>query len=227
MNRPEEHGSRASSLWILLAYRRFCQYIYGSGAIYYDSVSWLISFGQWNRWRCISLDFLPQGQVLELGHGTGGLQLELARSGHQTFGLEYSAEMTQLCREKCLAKGVETSKVRGDGQSLPFAPKVFDGIVATFPEQYIAGLECLKECRRVINDQGDSKMIIIGRWLELELPILKSIFPVFYRPLNGGEVAEFEQNAKTAGWDMQLVAVKSSFVCHHVIVLSPIKKDEE
>ena len=218
---PREH-LRASCGWILRLYRQFCQFIYGPGSIFYDTVSQLISLGQWNRWRKLALDHLPQGRVLELGFGTGWLQMELAKSGRVTYGLEYSADMVKQCQKMSCREAFLSHRVRGDGQCLPFANAVFQGIVATFPEQYIATEACLRECRRVMASQPDAKMVIVGRWLELEIPLLKKLFPVFYRPLNLAEVEEFKKRASQCHLQMELLPVKCGYVRHYIILLTAL-----
>ena len=211
---------RASYSWILKLYSQFCQFIYGPGSAFYDTVSQLISFGQWNRWRKLSLEHLPQGRVLELGFGTGWLQMELAKSGRVTYGLEYSAAMVKQCQKMSRREAFFSHRVRGDGQCLPFANAIFQGIVATFPEQYIATEACLRECRRVMASHPDAKMVIVGRWLELDLPLLRKLFPVFYRPLNLGEVEEFRKLASQCHWQMELRPVQCGYVRHYIILLS-------
>jgi hypothetical protein len=224
LSRPKPNSApplRASHRWILDSYKAFCQFIYGPGATIYDLISSLVSLGQWHTWRKLSLDLLPQGRILELGFGTGWLQMELAKSGRLTYGLEYSSDMVKKCHQLSLRQKFTSHRVQGDGQHLPFAQASFNGIVATFPEQYIASLDCLRECRRVITLNPSSQMIVVGRWLELDLPILKQIFPVFYRPLNLLEVEDFRQMAEESGWKMELRPLKCGHVLHYIILLSP------
>jgi SAM-dependent methyltransferase len=73
--------------------------------------------------------------VLDVGCGTGATTLAVARAigphGRAT-GLDVSAPMLALARERALEEGVATEFVRADAQTHAFAPASFDTIVSRF-----------------------------------------------------------------------------------------------
>ena len=58
-----------------------------------------------------------RGPVLELACGTGRLTLALARAGIDVTGLDISAPMLALAREKAAKEGLKAALVRGDVRS--------------------------------------------------------------------------------------------------------------
>jgi ubiquinone/menaquinone biosynthesis C-methylase UbiE len=132
---------------------------YNEGAWTYDVVAALISRGHWARWI---LAVLPQlrGRVLELGCGTGWLQVALAAdpaAGH--VGLDLSPAMLRLPRRRLRRQRRGGLLVRSRGQQLPFSGASFDTVVATFPADYILHPATLAEARRVLRRQG--RLIIV------------------------------------------------------------------
>ena len=98
----------------------------------------------------IEFELLKGKKVLELGFGTGVLQVELAQSKYETYGLEYSKAMQKLTQQKLNEANLKTDRVQGDGRCSALPRWRFDHIVATFPEQYLHEEVTLKECCRVL-----------------------------------------------------------------------------
>src|SRR5262249_21686737 len=75
---------------------------------------------------------LPAGQAaLDLGCGTGGDALELARHGLQVVGLDYSCEAVAHACEKSRALRVPPTFVCADmAAPLPFADRCFDVVMS-------------------------------------------------------------------------------------------------
>jgi ubiquinone/menaquinone biosynthesis C-methylase UbiE len=180
----------------------------------------MVSFGQWESWRRIVIDHVDGGTVLELGTGNGALQGPLRAQASSVLGLELSPQMLKTAKDNSLGHDHKQALVRADGCCLPFQSASVDVIVATFPEQYIATVVCLGECRRVLKDNEGAKVVIVGRWLELNRSIFTWLSPVFYRPLDRDEVDHFAENARLAGLEMQLQVKRMGWVTHHVIVLN-------
>jgi SAM-dependent methyltransferase len=61
------------------------------------------------------------GPVLELGCGTGRLVVMLARAGYRVTGVDLSAEMLRICRDKAEAAGIsgQVTLVHGDYAEAP------------------------------------------------------------------------------------------------------------
>jgi len=175
---PEK--DRATHPIIYRLYRRFCRGIYGWAAPCYDLVADLVSGGQWDSWLRLVGNEVKGGRILELGFGTGRLQVVLAdRADCQVHGLELSREMHAQCSRRMNRHGKASRRVVGDGTLLPYAGGAFDMVVATFPEEYIVHPSALRELHRVLAPGG--KALLMGRWISLRSPWLAKCFPVFYR----------------------------------------------
>lgn len=147
------------SRFLLWAFRL----LYHQLAFAYDLVAFLVSGGKWRRWVIKSSRFLIGQPILELGFGTGHLQVELIRRGIKIFGLDESAQMCRVASRR-LSKiyqkeGLPFGLTRGKAQTLPFANGIFMSIVATFPSPYILEASTIEECWRVLSPQG--RLIIL------------------------------------------------------------------
>lgn len=209
------------SSWIYRSYRSFCNIIYGPFAIFYNLTSYVVSLGQWNKWRRLSLDFVKGENVLELGFGTGALQLDLIEAGYRVYGLEYSRDMHRITNT-CLGDLKDKStRVVADGMKIPFANESVENIIATFPEQYIVDEKTLKECFRILKSDG-GRLIIVGRWIELKSKLLQMLFPVFYSKTPESEVEKLRAKMKHVGLDMKVMVRPMGFVTHKVIVAEKV-----
>lgn len=136
--------------------------LYNELAFTYDSVSWVVSLGEWRCWQQAVFEFLPppdHGLVLELAHGTGNLQLDLAQRGFQSTGLDLSAAMGQIASRKLKARSYDMRLVRGSGRALAFADGAYSTIVSTFPSGFILHPDTLLEICRLL-DQGGRLIIV-------------------------------------------------------------------
>ncbi|MFW5692399.1 MAG: methyltransferase domain-containing protein [Chloroflexota bacterium] len=140
--------------------------LYNEMAFTYDTVSRLVSLGQWRGWQRSALQMLPpqarDGVVLELAHGTGDLQLDLKSAGYRTIGFDLSAQMGRIARRKLIQHGWEPRLVRGMAQSLPFADAQFPAIVCTFPSPFIFEQATLDELARVLHPAGRLVIVLSG-----------------------------------------------------------------
>lgn len=129
--------------------------LYHPLAFTYDAVSWLVSLGAWREWqRGGMLRLLADGRVLDLAHGTGNLQLDLANAGRWAAGADFSRQMGAIARRKLMTAGRPVRLVRSRAQALPFADGSFSGIISTFPTDFIVAPETLRECWRVLAADG-------------------------------------------------------------------------
>src|SRR5262245_38583535 len=96
----------------------------------YDAVAAAVSRGRWAAWGRAALPYL-HGHTLELGPGTGALQLALAKqAAGVSFGLDASAQMLVRTKRRLRHAGQPIRLVRALAQSLPFPLAAFDSIVA-------------------------------------------------------------------------------------------------
>ncbi len=131
--------------------------LYHEMAFTYDTVSYVVSLGQWRCWQRAALEYLPapdSGTILEIAHGTGNLQLDFHEAGYKTIAYDYSAEMGKIASAKLARNGIQADFARGKAQELPFADERFAAIVTTFPTNFITQPETLREAYRVLKANG-------------------------------------------------------------------------
>ena len=93
-------------------------------AFTYDTVSWIVSLGQWRDWQRAALRHLhtpPGATILELAHGTGNFEIDLRRAGYHTVALDLSRAMSGIARRKIRRWGLRppAGACRGAGAPLP------------------------------------------------------------------------------------------------------------
>jgi SAM-dependent methyltransferase len=182
-----DSSSKRCDILIKMLIRRLyawaCERLYAELAGYYNLISWLVSFGQWDRWRRLALDQLQGTRVLELGVGTGELLPHLAVRSALTVGLDLSPAMHQQARRKLVAVGLSLPLVQAQAQALPFVDGSFDTIVATFPAPYILEPSTLSECARILappTRTGAGRLVIVGLWVTTADPGWERWLPLFY-----------------------------------------------
>lgn len=172
-----------TNLMVRRLYAWACERLYAELAGYYNLISWLVSFGQWDHWRRLALDHLQGVRVLELGFGTGELLPHLAARTALTVGLDLSPAMHKEARRKLSTIGLTLPLVQAQAQSMPFADHSFDTIVATFPAPYILASSTLAECVRVLapaSSVGVGRLVIVGLWVTTTNPLWERFLPLFY-----------------------------------------------
>jgi len=141
--------------------------LYTRLAFSYDLVAAAVSFGQWRAWARCAIPFLRGRRILDLAHGPGHLQLELRRLGYAAAGVDLSAQMGALARERLRRSGFDPRLARAAAGRLPFADGAFDTVVSTFPASFILAADTLAEARRVLAPGGALIVVpsvhIIGR----------------------------------------------------------------
>lgn len=147
----------------------------------YDLMNRLMSAGQDVRWRSITvaaLRSLPPGPLLDIGTGTGDLAIVLRarHAGRDVIGVDLSAGMLALAREKRAAAGL----LRGDTLRLPFPDATFAGAATAFTLRNVADLDAaLREIRRVLKPGAPFACLEITR----PLGLLAGPFTVYFRHL--------------------------------------------
>lgn len=136
----------------------FFNLLYNELAWSYDLVSVVVSMGQWRSWQRAALRYLPAGDVLEVGHGTGSLLLDLARGGYQPVGLDLSPPMGTLAQRKLRrALGDRAAAIpllRASVYALPLAQDTLPSLLSTFPTDYIRQPAAINEFYRVLAPGG-------------------------------------------------------------------------
>ncbi len=139
--------------------------LYNELAWTYDLVSWVASLGQWRSWQQTSISYLDgahEGWVLELAHGTGDLQIDLARSGILSIGLDLSAHMGRITRRKMHGDSLPHRLVQANAMKLPFQADTFSALISTFPTEFIVHPHTLGEVYRVLRPDGRLVVVPIG-----------------------------------------------------------------
>lgn len=111
------------------------------------------------------LDLGPGDQLMDLGAGTGWPGLYLAEaSGCDLFLTDLPHEGLVIAAERATSDGLPGAvhMVVADGQSLPCRDKTFDAlthsdVLCCLPDK----LEVLRECRRIIRDDGQMVFSVI------------------------------------------------------------------
>jgi ubiquinone/menaquinone biosynthesis C-methylase UbiE len=151
--------------------RFFFKHLYTTIAWTYDAVAWIVSLGQWSDWQNAGLQAMPEGSILELGHGPGHLLVAAGCTGRIAYGVDSSAQMSRLAARRVLQEGFDIRLARARAQELPFASAVFDGIISTFPSEYIMDPASLAEASRVMKPGAKLVLVLVGistgrTWLE-------------------------------------------------------------
>jgi ubiquinone/menaquinone biosynthesis C-methylase UbiE len=161
---------------LLFITEKFLTLLYHPLAIFYDLVAWIVSGGRWHSWILTALPYIRGSKVLELGYGTGHLQAALIESGHFTFGLDESRQMSRIAKARIM-RAIEKGSMNqysewlpfprlacGKTQNLPYPANVFSTIVATFPTSYIFDPSTLQEIYRTL--QKDGQLVVIpNAWI--------------------------------------------------------------
>ncbi len=107
------------------------------------------------RYALDALDLQPDQRVLQIGIGTGGAHLALARavgSGGRIVGLDLSRTMLELTRRTS-----DTSLCEGDAVALPFAARSFDRLFCAYVLDLLPAADlphALAEFARVLRPDG-------------------------------------------------------------------------
>jgi ubiquinone/menaquinone biosynthesis C-methylase UbiE len=157
--------STPATLYVRLIRWVFARF-YQEFAWTYDGVAALVSSGQWRDWTLTALEFV-RGATLELGCGTGHVQLALAQRHIGFFaGLDRSPQMIRRTRRRLAQSGFHTPLVHADARALPFVSESFDTIIATFPSEYIAEDATIAEVRRVLRPGGTIAIALWARFAD-------------------------------------------------------------
>jgi len=137
---------------------RYVQGMFARIARRYDLMNRLMTAGQDVRWRrqVIRLAALPpQGQLLDLGAGTGDLAQEAVRQslGCRAIAADFTLEMMRVGQKRPGGSNLHWSGA--DALNLPFREAAFDAVVSGFLLRNVSDLpQALREQLRVLKPGG-------------------------------------------------------------------------
>jgi ubiquinone/menaquinone biosynthesis C-methylase UbiE len=191
--------------------------LYHEFAWAYDLASWLVSLGQWSRWRGMALDYATGPRVLEIGFGTGELLAEMAGRGLAGVGLELSPAMHRVAAWKLARRGWAVPRVQAGSQAMPFADGRFDSIVSTFPSAYVLDPATHGEIARLLrppdgeNGREGGRLVVVGLAVRVDRPLLRLLSWALFG--GGGSsvplMARFVRLAEEAGLRVEVEEVES------------------
>jgi len=120
----------------------------------YDRLNTILSFGRDDAWRKRAIAFLPPGNVVDLGGGTG--------AANELFG---DRRVIALDPEpQMLALNPAAERVVGIGEALPFADRSIDGVFSAFVFRNLTSVpHTLDEIYRVLRPGGVAAIVDLGR----------------------------------------------------------------
>lgn len=216
---------------MLGAFRRLAfRLLYNEFAFTYDSVSRIVSLGQWRCWQRSLFRFLgpPMAErVLELAHGTGDLQVDLLQAGYRTVALDLSPFMGRISQGKLRRKRLQTPILRADVRHLPLKSSSCPTIVCSFPTSFVFQAEMLAELKRVLASDGRAAFVLTGQ-LRGRGP-LKALIRGLYR-VSGQANQLLDDGCIRAlfgehGFDAQIEAVECDGSRAQVVLLSTMPED--
>jgi ubiquinone/menaquinone biosynthesis C-methylase UbiE len=128
---------------------------------FYDSLTQLLSIGQWEKWENRLFEDLTGKRILEIGCSAGGLLLRMAKKGYKVTGIEMKSGMAYEARRRIKKSGFEIDILTQSVYHLPFKDETFDCIVMTFVLAEIDQLDkAISEWKRILKKGG--KIIVIA-----------------------------------------------------------------
>ena len=150
----------------------------------YDRMNHGMSLGIDRLWRRRFVRHLgrtlPSGAVvLDLACGTGDLTKALAMKGYTVTGLDISAEMMEVGKDKCRDLDPQPNFILGSAERIPFGDCTFDAVTIAFGlRNFDHRAECLNEIRRVLKPGG--RLAILEFALPRN-PLLRSLYLFYFK----------------------------------------------
>ncbi len=161
----------------------------------YDFINDLQSFGLHRRWknRLVQMaDVQADARALDVCCGTGDIAQRLTRAGAQVIGLDFSAPMLEVARQRNTQHAGSVSPpefLQGDAMKLPFTDATFDIVTVGYGLRNLSRWETgLAEMLRVAKPGGRVLVLDFGKpdnavwracyftYLRLCVPVLGLLF---------------------------------------------------
>lgn len=142
----------------------------------YDRVNRILSLGRDRAWRQRALEFLPQGRALDLGAGTGAVNVDM---GERTL-IAADPSLPMLSRNDSPAR------LAAFGERLPLADSVLDGVFSAFVFRNLTSVpETLAEIHRVLRPGASAVIVDLTRPIGKMKQRLHRIGSAVFVPLVG------------------------------------------
>ena len=166
--------------------------MFDSIASKYDRMNHGMSLGidrlwRWRFVRRLTKQLAPGAVVLDLACGTGDLTKALSDKGYHVIGLDISAEMMAIGREKCRYLSPKPNFVHGSAEQIPFPDASFDAVTIAFGlRNFDHRAQCLAEIRRVLKPGGRLAVLEFAvprnrHWQKIYLFYFRHVLPLIGR----------------------------------------------
>lgn len=157
----------------------------------YDFINDLQSFGLHRAWKnrlARMANLAPGNAALDICCGTGDIAQRLAKAGAKVTGLDFSAPMLAVARERNATRATSGLRpvdfVQGDALNLPFPADAFDAVTVGYGLRNLSSWENgLREMVRVARPGGRVLVLDFGKpdnawWRMLYFAYLRLVVPL-------------------------------------------------
>ncbi|MBI1969865.1 class I SAM-dependent methyltransferase [Candidatus Woesearchaeota archaeon] len=114
--------------------------------------------------RRLILKYVQPGSVLEVGCGTGHLDLELLKRGHEVFATDGSRKMIAYTKRTCRKYGKQLQTIVLPGNQLNRIKQKFDNIISIDVLEHIENdRDVLKQMHALLKEHG-RVIILVPTW---------------------------------------------------------------
>lgn len=135
--------------------KKFLHLLYNQLYWAYDLVAYIVSAGKWNYWILESLAYIKGYSVLEIGIGTGHLQVALAKKGYLIYAQDISFNMANISKNRLIRHNCPSNVICADNSFIPLTNSSIDVVIATFPTEYILDKKTLNEIFMILRPGGE------------------------------------------------------------------------
>jgi demethylmenaquinone methyltransferase/2-methoxy-6-polyprenyl-1,4-benzoquinol methylase len=159
------------------------QHLFARIAPRYDLINDLQSLGLHRRWKkqlAAAARLLPGVRALDVCCGTGDIAAELAKSGAEVTGCDFSREMLEAA-----GKTGGIPLIQGDAMRLPFRDESFHVVTIGYGLRNLADFDAgLRELLRVLRPGGRLLILDFGKppnalWRAVYFAYLRAVVPLF------------------------------------------------